>query len=1098
MGKLREFEIRGFLGEASSNENPIKEQSLECFNFDLRQKTGDLVSRVVPTTYSTTLADADHRTKLSGVSWISGANFNIPDIGGGKDIVVNIYEATLNGETPDTLTAPIPNSLLCIFTDSQWNGSAWVDKNWDKSTAGRNWLNHTILTKIRAVNASTWKLELDFTDYKTLTGTIDPAASVDVVGVGTLFTTELVVGDRILVSTETRVVATITDNTHLTVTAAFTDNANDTAPKRLLNFDNWTVDNQSRNHDTAKVIKTYDVGSGQVGIEISKATHDWAAGDTILITKNYVPFTYIAGMGSGITGADVVYHKVLNDLRIGFGGQANRLGLSIGYRKKYYSIKGADFGSYSAAEIEALAKIDGLVLQPYNTIGSDISLVVTNKNVGTGSLAPGSYYFKLTGMLDNLDEQLVAEANITLGLPVTAGSFVVGVQYKITSVGTTDFTLIGASENTVGIEFTATGVGTGTGTADAGGDINVNPNIGLGAENKRFTKFKLYWSGGDNANELWYYLSEFVFSSADYTIKNFSLGQTGLLYVSDIANPELHTDNNAVINSGTDYNATTGWTFDADTVSIATATPTPPDGTYAIKILQSKLYSDPGFQPYHYAYYPIATLEDDTYYTVVFKLIGSIVGLSVAIGFDGEFSESFSFSTATTFQTITQKIKTGKGATKFFLKTNLGTTGWYIAFDTLSIIKTNTSTDIDSDTAIKTEGEISDLLGYVPTLNLIKSWDQAIVSNNRTFIINPYIDKRILNRIYFSPISGGGAPQYDTLIAVGYWPFENFDGNNVVGFALLPNYDFLLLKSNSVEWVDSRYGTSRTLNIKDGCVSRQSIAKYADGIGWAGNNDIHSFSGGNVKNLSEGTIREKYRELIAAELSGITASRDSLDAAYKIYLNCVNSAKTDVYLIEYTLTKRGFISRQRATNVLSYITSSAYGIDSGASGITVVNRWKSIEFDIDKLGEGIKHTNRFYVDGVWIYGVIGIPTNAGRFVTGTVYEITSVGSTDFTLIGASANTVGVQFTATGSGSGTGIAKTAPYTLTLSVYIDGALYQPAITVTFDDYGRFSQKLIPGANGCKVQLVLTGNDTIGGNIIVKSIGLLWNEVEVGVWR
>lgn len=51
---------------------------------------------------------------------------------------------------------------------------------------------------------------------------------------------------------------------------------------------------------------------------------------------------------------------------------------------------------------------------------------------------------------------------------VTAGSFVVGVKYTILTVGTTDFTLIGAASNTVGVTFTATGAGTGTGTATNG------------------------------------------------------------------------------------------------------------------------------------------------------------------------------------------------------------------------------------------------------------------------------------------------------------------------------------------------------------------------------------------------------------------------------------------------------------------------------------------------------------------------------------------------------------------------------------------------------------------------------------------------------
>ena len=49
---------------------------------------------------------------------------------------------------------------------------------------------------------------------------------------------------------------------------------------------------------------------------------------------------------------------------------------------------------------------------------------------------------------------------------VSTGNFVIGKAYTITFVGDTDFTLIGASSNTLGVCFTATGVGGGTtGTA---------------------------------------------------------------------------------------------------------------------------------------------------------------------------------------------------------------------------------------------------------------------------------------------------------------------------------------------------------------------------------------------------------------------------------------------------------------------------------------------------------------------------------------------------------------------------------------------------------------------------------------------------------
>ena len=78
-------------------------------------------------------------------------------------------------------------------------------------------------------------------------------------------------------------------------------------------------------------------------------------------------------------------------------------------------------------------------------------------------------------IIESLRTYASKAAAATAGLPlnsvflisktVTAGSFIIGKEYKIVSVGTTDFTLIGASANTVGLWFVATGVGTGTGTA---------------------------------------------------------------------------------------------------------------------------------------------------------------------------------------------------------------------------------------------------------------------------------------------------------------------------------------------------------------------------------------------------------------------------------------------------------------------------------------------------------------------------------------------------------------------------------------------------------------------------------------------------------
>lgn len=55
-------------------------------------------------------------------------------------------------------------------------------------------------------------------------------------------------------------------------------------------------------------------------------------------------------------------------------------------------------------------------------------------------------------------------------------------------------------------------------------------------------------------------------------------------------------------------------------------------------------------------------------------------------------------------------------------------------------------------------------------------------------------------------------------------------------------------------------------------------------------------------------------------------------------------------------------------------------------------------------------------------GPTGVIRPAGAFLTLKAYRIVTVGTTDFTAIGASSNTVGVIFQATGTGSGTGSAE----------------------------------------------------------------------------
>ena len=80
----------------------------------------------------------------------------------------------------------------------------------------------------------------------------------------------------------------------------------------------------------------------------------------------------------------------------------------------------------------------------------------------------------------------------------TAGAFVIGRKYTILTVGTTSFTSIGASANTIGIAFTATGVGSGTGTVSTFFNSAASLDMGIRGDsttsnlsvyNNTFTRF---------------------------------------------------------------------------------------------------------------------------------------------------------------------------------------------------------------------------------------------------------------------------------------------------------------------------------------------------------------------------------------------------------------------------------------------------------------------------------------------------------------------------------------------------------------------------------------------------------------------------------
>ena len=101
--------------------------------------------------------------------------------------------------------------------------------------------------------------------------------------------------------------------------------------------------------------------------------------------------------------------------------------------------------------------------------GSTVSSIVGISNVISAPLTSVNVSDTTSGtnyITCNSTSNLIVGQDIVFKAPVfTSGTFTVGKQYQIVSLGTTNFTLIGAASNTVGLIFTATGIGTGTGTA---------------------------------------------------------------------------------------------------------------------------------------------------------------------------------------------------------------------------------------------------------------------------------------------------------------------------------------------------------------------------------------------------------------------------------------------------------------------------------------------------------------------------------------------------------------------------------------------------------------------------------------------------------
>lgn len=119
-----------------------------------------------------------------------------------------------------------------------------------------------------------------------------------------------------------------------------------------------------------------------------------------------------------------------------------------------------------------------------------------------------------------------------------------------------------------------------------------------------------------------------------------------------------------------------------------------------------------------------------------------------------------------------------------------------------------------------------------------------------------------------------------------------------------------------------------------------------------------------------------------------------------------------------------------------------------APSLGVITSKSSGTMTVERIGNDIPFSNvvrKIFTD----------TTTAGSFIIGQTYVIKSLGTTDFTAIGASTNELNVKFIATGAGSGTGIAISYSTTICDDVTTtDGIIVSATITGTayFESKGQ----------------------------------------------
>lgn len=678
---------------------------------------------------------------------------------------------------------------------------------------------------------------------------------------------------------------------------------------------------------TASPIKYANFVS-QSGYEIETTRNDLSAGDVILVTNNYFPFVNYHGPTGSTKGIyettvdQICFHKLLNDLRIGWGGRENRLGMGIGIRKKFF-------------QTDKISELSQVCLDPYNvvtdagTFDFNTNLVINLPSAASPAPIPvGGFNRKehgkqleiaLTVVLDGTDEFLVKKSMIYVPdfstKKIEAISTAAEAVFTITNHGLLNGQLIGI-QTSLGKSITSLPADYPDRTVWLA-QLPTQYYESLYVEVLTANTFKLlkpYWVGGV-----------------------FTRNAVDTLELTGAYNPALQ----GYLLIG-ETGSTVGQAYSMKPiVRFATMN----KRVTSLRVWIGKT-ADNGLIDNHYLLQELSISKDTSGTGWSFDSSGNIILTeSTGISFEaGNVIPSEAVQTVMVKNPVVNEIVVANA--------------FYVTYEKYNAAVENGKT-------------LETFLDKANTLNYVKDWQQAIVSAGTVHLVSPWIDKRYSNWMIKSVIDGYGNDMKDVIPVGNSISLDNKDGNDIVAVQVLPNMNFMVGRNINVEIV-SPSGVPITTLSGIGLNNRKGLINYFDRVAIFNPFDLYTYGYGNLENLTEDTIRDEYRALIATksvkQVNDINGNSlrfafqgDNYEYIYIRKKGFTKIALTDLSIQDYAIDKDGNILRAAIhTNGNFYIQK----IDN-SKYLNGTFLWESVPIDTTLIAE-LGERKRFIIRNFWI------------------------------------------------------------------------------------------------------------------------------------